>query len=49
MIFLLSCVFTGSLNAPNNDGNKKAIKKDQDCAIMGHKSTGPALLPSADV
>ena len=31
MIFLLSCVFTGSLTAPNNDGDKKAIKTRYDC------------------
>lgn len=31
MIFLLSCLFTGSLNPPNNDGNKEAIKKRYDC------------------
>lgn len=30
IFFLLSCAFTGSRNAPNNDGNKKAIKTRYD-------------------
>lgn len=50
MIFLLSCLFTGSLNPPNNDGNKEAIKKTlwllQIRSVhTRHTSTGPDLFP----